>query len=89
MKAARMAGTAERPMIVASTAPPFKFASVMLEALTGEKADGGVELLEKLEKLTGHKAPAQLASLGEKQERFNKVIEKEDMSAEAERWINK
>ncbi len=89
MKAARMAGTAERPMIVASTASPFKFASVMLEALTGEKADGGVELLEKLEKLTGHKAPAQLASLGEKQERFNKVIEKEDMSAEAERWINK
>lgn len=88
MRAARMAGTASRPMIVASTASPFKFASVMLEALTGEKAEGGVELLEKLEKLTGHKAPAQLAELDKKQERFDRVIEKESMSAEAERWIN-
>ena len=87
MKAARMAGTSERPMVVVSTASPFKFATTMIEALSGEKAEGGVEILEKLEKMTGHKAPSQLISLKDKEERFNTVIGKEEMSAQVERWI--
>ena len=87
MRAAKMAGTSDRPMVVVSTASPFKFASTMIEALNGEETVGGVEVLEKLEKITGHKAPSQLSSLKDKKERFNTVIGKEEMLHQVERWI--
>ncbi|MBR4954471.1 MAG: threonine synthase [Clostridia bacterium] len=86
--AAQKAGTAARPMIVAATASPYKFAPAVLEALTGEKVTDGQQAICRLEETTGTKAPRQLAELFSKRERFNTVIAKQQMSDSVENWIN-
>ena len=87
--AAKKAGTDRRPMVVAATASPFKFAPAVLDALTGEKAPDGEQSLRRLEELTGIKAPKQLLELFSRQERFNEVIPKDQMAHFAEKWILK
>ena len=53
----------ERPMVVVSTASPYKFSGSVLEAL-GEDASGSpFELLDRLEKKSGTTAPKGLASM--------------------------
>jgi threonine synthase len=53
----------ERPMVVVSTASPYKFSGSVLEAL-GEDASGDpFALLDRLEKKSGTAAPKGLASL--------------------------
>ncbi len=53
----------ERPMVVVSTASPYKFSGSVLEAL-GEEASGSpFELLARLESVSGTEAPKGLAGL--------------------------
>ena len=74
-------------MVVVSTASPFKFAPAMLNAL-GEKFEGDdFEKLEKLECAVKIKAPSPLSELKNKQPRFEKVIEKDDMRSEVLSWL--
>jgi len=68
--------------LVLSTASPYKFCESVLSALKGEEArfDGNeFELLDELKKITGLKIPNSLAELKNKQIRFEKSIEKDDM----------
>lgn len=75
------------PMVVVSTASPFKFAPAMLNAL-GEKCEGDdFEKLEKLECAVKMKSPSPLSELKNKQPRFEKVIEKNDMRSEVLSWL--
>lgn len=65
------------PVVIASTASPYKFGASVLSALTG-KADGDeFAMVEELEELTHVTAPAQLSGLKDKQVRFTNVCEKD------------
>ena len=69
----------DRPMVVLSTASPYKFPAAVLEALGGSCAADEFDQMEQLQDLTGVQIPAPLASLKGKSERHTGVIAKEDM----------
>ena len=72
-------GNGERPIVVLSTASPFKFARDVLEAVSGEKTRGGFSAMEKLSSLTNMPIPPQLAALRGKRARFRDCIEQSEM----------
>ena len=68
-----------RPMVVLSTASPYKFPAAVLEAI-GEIGMGDeFALMEQLRAVTGVPVPPNLAGLREKPERHTGVIYKEEM----------
>ena len=69
------------PVVVASTASPFKFSKAVLSAVEGEKdyADE-FSTVSALEDVSSLKAPAQLSALKGKEVRFTKVTSKENMA---------
>ena len=68
-----------RPMVVLSTASPYKFPAAVLRAI-GETARGDeFDQLEQLECVTGVQIPKNLAALRSKPERHTTVIDKESM----------
>ena len=69
----------KRPMVVLSTASPYKFPAAVLEALGGNAVADEFDQMEQLQTLTGVKIPAPLATLRGKRERHNGVIEKDAM----------
>ena len=62
------------PMVVLSTASPFKFPRSVLSALGKAAPENDSEAMQQLEAATGHAAPASLAALRSKPERFDTVI---------------
>ena len=68
-----------RPMVVLSTASPYKFPAAVLEAIGGDLSGDEFDQMERLETLTGVATPVNLATLRGKQELHNGVINKEDM----------
>ncbi len=75
----------KNPMLVASTASPFKFASSVLRAL-GETPDADEFVnLERLEKGYGVACPASLGNLKSMEVRFPQVIDRTEM---ADRLLN-
>ena len=68
-----------RPMVVLSTASPYKFPAAVLAAI-GEKAEGDeFDQLEQLNAATGVAIPKNLAALRTKPELHNAVIAKDKM----------
>ena len=63
------------PMVVLSTASPFKFPRSVLEALGRTAPENDFEAMQQLEAATAHTVPASLAALRQKPERFNTVID--------------
>ena len=63
------------PMVVLSTASPFKFPRSVLEALGYTAPENDFEAMQALEAATHHTAPASLAALRRKNERFDAVID--------------
>lgn len=68
-----------RPMVVLSTASPYKFPSAVLEAIGGELAGDEFDQMDRLAAMTGIPAPKNLANLRGKQERHTGVIGKDKM----------
>ena len=68
------------PMVVLSTASPFKFPRSVLEALGQTAPANDFEAMQQLEKITGRTAPASLSALRRKAERFNTVIDPEQIA---------
>ena len=68
-----------RPMVVLSTASPYKFPKAVLEALGGDLSGDEFALMERLEEMTGVPTPKNLATLRGKPERHTGVIDKEAM----------
>lgn len=88
LAAARSAGEQDGPCCVVSTASAYKFCAAVLSAL-GERADApGVELIGRLEKLTGVAAPRPLAALAGCEERFTGCARPEDMRSVVERFLS-
>ena len=67
------------PVILASTASPFKFAPAVAEAIGMEQPDDIFALLDRLAEATGTSVPAPLASTKELPIRFEAVIDPADM----------
>ena len=68
-----------RPMVVLSTASPYKFPAAVLEALEGDLSGDEFQLMETLNDLSGVAIPENLSGLRQKSERHTGVINKEEM----------
>ena len=68
-----------RPMVVLSTASPYKFPAAVLEAIGGDLSGDEFDQMERLSATTGVATPKNLANLREKEERHTGVIDKENM----------
>lgn len=75
----KAANPAHAPVVVLSTASPYKFPAAVLEGL-GEKAEGDeFAVMEQLERLTGVPAPKNLRGLRERPVRHTTVLDREEM----------
>ena len=68
-----------RPMVVLSTASPYKFPAAVLEAIGGDLTGDEFDQMERLQATTGVPAPQNLATLRGKAERHTGVIDKDEM----------
>jgi threonine synthase len=70
------------PVVIASTASPFKFSKAVLSAVEVEKKEYADEFstVAALEEISSLKAPEQLAALKGKEVRFTKVADKDNMA---------
>lgn len=68
-----------KPVIVDSTASPFKFAGSVYSALTGEAAQSDLDALDQLAALTGNRIPYPLSGLSKRPIRFTRVCEVGEM----------
>ena len=68
-----------RPMVVLSTASPYKFPASVLEAVGGDMSGSEFDQMERLQRITGVAIPDNLATLRGKEERHTGVIQKQDM----------
>ena len=69
----------QRPMVVLSTASPYKFPAAVLSAIGGSDTGDEFDRMERLSEITGVAIPKNLADLREKPERHTGVIDKEAM----------
>ena len=69
----------KRPMVVLSTASPFKFPAAVLSAIGGDLNGDEFDQMEALELMTFIPIPKNLATLRGKQERHTGVIDKDAM----------
>ena len=67
------------PMVVLSTASPYKFPAAVLSAIGGDTTGTEFQQMDRLEQLTGVPIPKNLANLQGKPERHTGVIDKEEM----------
>ncbi len=67
------------PVVVLSTASPYKFPAAVLSALGQAVEEEGFALMDRLHDLTGVPIPPQLASLRQKKVRHTDVIDREEM----------
>ena len=68
----------EKPVIVLSTASPYKFAHDVLRAINGSAPTDAFKCAYKLNEQTANPIPNQISQLKTKEKRFNKVINKND-----------
>ena len=68
-----------RPMVVLSTASPYKFPAAVLDAIGGDLSGDEFTLMERLEAMSGMAVPRNLSGLRGKPERHTGVIPKEEM----------
>ncbi len=68
-----------RPMVVLSTASPFKFPAAVLAAIGGDTSGSEFEQMARLSEITNVPIPKNLATLQGKAEKHTSVIAKEDM----------
>ncbi len=69
------------PMLIASTANPYKFGAAVLEAIGGDTDADEYEILSRLQERSGMKIPKALAELKTKKVRFTGSVEQDAMAA--------
>lgn len=83
-----IAETGDRtPMVVASTASPYKFASDVCASLGMEKPEDDLDALDMLKKATGTEIPYPLCGIAERKVRFTETVEARDMLDAVKRYI--
>ena len=76
------------PMVIDSTASPYKFANNVYRAVTAQEPESDLEALEALSAATNTEIPYPLAGLAERKVRFEKVVNKEDMAKAVLEYLN-
>ncbi len=76
------------PMVVDSTASPYKFANNVYRAATGEQPTDELAALKELSAATDTEIPYPLAGLAKRKVRFEKTIDARDMLAEVYSYLN-
>ena len=79
MEEYRKASGDTRKTVFVSTASPFKFCDSVLHSLGVEEVRQGLDALDQLEEVSGRPAPRPLASLRNKDVRFQEHVDKEQM----------
>lgn len=69
----------DAPVVVLSTASPYKFPAACMKALGGTSSDDEFEMMNELQKLSGAPVPRSLSGLSSAEVLHKDVIEKEDM----------
>ena len=77
------------PMVVASTASPYKFPRAVLSAMGGDVPAEDFDCVAALEAISGVTAPANLSALRSKAVRFDKVIDKAEIDGQVEEFAAK
>jgi len=77
------------PMIIASTASPFKFAQGVYGALTGNVPEDAVKALDMLSEISGNEIPAPLANAVKSEVRFSERINVSEMRDSVREFLNK
>ena len=77
------------PMVVASTASPYKFAVDVYESLTGKRTSDDLEALSALSAYSGTEITYPLRDLDKREVRFTQTIEADNMLDEVYNYINK
>ena len=77
--AAAKANRGNAPMVVLSTASPYKFSTTVLTAIGADVSGSEYDRMERLQTITGIPIPPNLAALRAKPERHTGVIAKEKM----------
>ena len=75
------------PMVVDSTASPYKFANNVYRSLTGKEPTSDLEALDELSALTNTEIPYPLAGLAERKVNFTKVCDKTEMAKSVLEYI--
>ena len=70
----------KRPVLLASTASPYKFAYDVYEALFDKKAADDLSALDELARETSSEIPAPLFGIGKRELRFSDVIDPAEMT---------
>ncbi len=70
-----------RPMIIDSTASPYKFANDVYRAVTGKEATSELDALDELAAATNTSIPYPLANLASRKVNFEGVVDKTEMAA--------
>ena len=68
------------PMVVDSTASPYKFANNVYRSLTGKAPESDLAALDQLTELTGVEIPYPLAGLAQRKVNFTKVYDRTEMA---------
>ena len=83
-----IAETGDRtPMVVASTASPYKFAADVCASLGMEKPEDDLDALDMLKKATGTEIPYPLCGIAERKIRFTETVKSEQMLDAVKRYI--
>lgn len=69
-----------RPMVIDSTASPYKFANNVYRAVTGKDATSDLDALDELAAATGTQIPYPLAGLAERKVNFDRTIDRTEMA---------
>ncbi len=69
----------KRPVLIASTASPYKFAKSVLSSLTNDIPDSEFDAVETLSGITNTTVPTPIAELKTATARFKDIYEKQDM----------
>ena len=78
---------AGNPLVVVSTASPFKFCRSVLEALGETEFAAGTDIIRQLAEKTGKPAPAPLAGLAGKTVRFTDVTGSDEMEQKVTEFL--
>lgn len=76
-----------RPMVIDSTASPYKFANNVYRSVTGTVPENDLAALDALSAETGTDIPYPLAGLADRPIRFQTVIERTDMANAVLRYL--
>ncbi len=76
------------PMVIDSTASPYKFADNVYAAVSGKSSEGELQALTDLEHATGTETPYPLKGLAARRVNFDKTVDKTEMARAVLAYLN-